>query len=50
MKDEAIAIVVELLRLTAESADVFPPLKSAVGGALHVFELVQVSDGRLPLP
>lgn len=32
-----------LLRLTHASADVFPPLKSAAGGALHIIELVSVS-------
>ena len=31
-----------LLRLTAAAADVFPPLKSAAGGALHIAELVKV--------
>ncbi|KAG8725088.1 hypothetical protein FRC09_008766 [Ceratobasidium sp. 395] len=31
----------QLLRLTAASADAFPPLKSAAGGALHIVELVK---------
>jgi hypothetical protein len=35
-------IVLQLLRLTAASADVFPPLKSASGGALHIAEIVLV--------
>lgn len=46
MKDEAIAIAVALLKLTAQSADVFPPLKIAAGGALHVVQVVQVSVCR----
>jgi hypothetical protein len=32
-----------LLKATAAAADVFPPLKSAAGGALHIAELVRVS-------
>lgn len=36
------AVAVELLKLTADSADVFGPLKSAAGGALHIVQLVQV--------
>ncbi|KAG8793494.1 POC1 centriolar protein A [Ceratobasidium sp. 428] len=34
-------VALQLLRLTAASADVFPPLKSAAGGALHIAELVK---------
>jgi hypothetical protein len=33
----------ELLRLTSESANIFPPLKSAAEGALHIVEIVAVS-------
>ncbi|KAG8795975.1 POC1 centriolar protein A [Ceratobasidium sp. 428] len=32
-------VAFQLLRLTAASADAFPPLKSAAGGALHIVEL-----------
>jgi len=32
-----------LLRLTHDSADAFPPLKSVVGGALNIINLVAVS-------
>jgi hypothetical protein len=31
-----------LLRLTYAAADVFPPLKSAAGGALHIVDMVTV--------
>jgi hypothetical protein len=31
-----------LLKLVHATADVFPPLKAAVGGALHIAELVTV--------
>jgi len=31
-----------LLKLTSATADAFPPLKSAAGGALHIAELVLV--------
>jgi hypothetical protein len=31
-----------LLKLTSASADAFPPLKSAAGGALHIVEMVSV--------
>jgi len=31
-----------LLKLTSATADAFPPLKSAAGGALHIAELVVV--------
>ncbi|KAG8727878.1 hypothetical protein FRC10_005552, partial [Ceratobasidium sp. 414] len=34
-------VVVRLLRLTAESSDVFPPLKGAATSALHVAEAAQ---------
>ncbi|KAF8594480.1 TPR-like protein [Ceratobasidium sp. AG-I] len=34
-------IALQLLRLTAASADVLPPLKSAAGGALHIAEIVK---------
>ncbi|KAG8712833.1 POC1 centriolar protein A [Ceratobasidium sp. 395] len=34
-------IAIELLRLTAAAADVFPPLKSVASGALHIAEIVQ---------
>ncbi|KAG8781747.1 POC1 centriolar protein A [Ceratobasidium sp. 428] len=34
-------VALQLLRLTAASADAFPPLKSAAGGALHIVELVK---------
>jgi hypothetical protein len=36
------AAVLALLRLTSATADVFPPLKSAAGGALHIAEIVVV--------
>ena len=39
---EAGEIALTLLRLTSTSADVFPPLKSATGGALHIAEIVVV--------
>ena len=39
---EAGEIALALLRLTSASADVFPPLKSAAGGALHIVEIVVV--------
>lgn len=35
-------VALVFLRLTHTSADVFPPLKSAIGGALHIIELVAV--------
>lgn len=31
-----------LLRLTYEVADVFPPLKSAAGAAIHIVDMVMV--------
>jgi hypothetical protein len=34
--------VFALLKLTSATADAFPPLKSAAGGALHIAELVVV--------
>ncbi|KAG8718505.1 POC1 centriolar protein A [Ceratobasidium sp. 395] len=34
-------VAIELLRLTAAAADVFPPLKSAASGALHIAEIVK---------
>ncbi|KAG9078027.1 POC1 centriolar protein A, partial [Ceratobasidium sp. UAMH 11750] len=34
-------VALQLLRLTAASADAFPPLKSAAGGALHIAEIVK---------
>ncbi|KAG8685629.1 POC1 centriolar protein A, partial [Ceratobasidium sp. 394] len=34
-------VAVQLLRLTVASADAFPPLKSAAGGALHIAEIVK---------
>jgi hypothetical protein len=34
--------VLALLKLTRATADVFPPLKSAAGGALHIAEIVMV--------
>ncbi|KAG9089613.1 POC1 centriolar protein A [Ceratobasidium sp. UAMH 11750] len=34
-------VALELLRLIAASADMFPPLKSAAGGALHIAEIVK---------
>ncbi|KAF8604737.1 hypothetical protein BDV93DRAFT_81082 [Ceratobasidium sp. AG-I] len=34
-------IALELLRVTAASADVFPPLKSVAGGVLHVAEIIE---------
>ncbi|KAF8594481.1 hypothetical protein BDV93DRAFT_515736 [Ceratobasidium sp. AG-I] len=34
-------IALQLLRLTAASADVFPPLKSAAGDALYIAEIVK---------
>ena len=39
---EAGEIALALLKLTSASADVFPPLKSAAGGALHIAEIVVV--------
>jgi len=39
---EAGEIALALLRLTSVSADVFPPLKGAASGALHVAEIVVV--------
>jgi hypothetical protein len=35
-------VVLQLLRFTSASADVFPPLKSAAAGALHIAEIVSV--------
>jgi hypothetical protein len=35
-------IAFALLKLTGASADAFPPLKSAAGGALHIVEMVSV--------
>ncbi|KAG8773178.1 hypothetical protein FRC12_002685, partial [Ceratobasidium sp. 428] len=34
-------VAIELLRLTTAAADVFPPLKSAASGALHIAEIVK---------
>ncbi|KAG8717318.1 POC1 centriolar protein A [Ceratobasidium sp. 394] len=34
-------VALQLLRLTAASADAFPPLKSAAGGALHIAEIAK---------
>jgi hypothetical protein len=34
--------MLQLLRFTSASADVFPSLKSAAGGALHIAEIVSV--------
>jgi hypothetical protein len=39
---EAGEIALALLRLTSASADIFPPLKSGGGGALHIAEIVVV--------
>jgi hypothetical protein len=39
--------VFALLKLTSASADAFPPLKSAAGGALHIAEIVLVSRYRM---
>ncbi|QRW07261.1 hypothetical protein RhiLY_06260 [Ceratobasidium sp. AG-Ba] len=36
-------VAIQLLRLTAASADVFPPLKSAAGAALHIAEMIKAS-------
>lgn len=36
-------LAVQILRLTVASSDVFPPLKSAAAGALHIAELTRVS-------
>ena len=36
----------ELLRMTAASADVFPPLRSVAEGVLHITDIVEV---RCPL-
>ena len=35
-------VALELLRSTAASADVFPPLKSVAGGVLHIAEIIEV--------
>jgi hypothetical protein len=37
---EAGEVALALLRLARDSADIFPPLKTAAGGALHIAELV----------
>jgi hypothetical protein len=39
--------VFALLKLTSASADAFPPLKSAAGGALHIVEIVLVCRYRM---
>jgi hypothetical protein len=38
-----------LLRLTHAAADVFPPLKGAVGGALHIIDIVKVQVLQLEI-
>ena len=43
MADDVVAISAELLRLTAEYSDLFPPLKIAAGAASHIVQLVQAS-------
>ncbi|QRV93104.1 hypothetical protein RhiJN_21122 [Ceratobasidium sp. AG-Ba] len=34
-------VAIQILRLTAASADAFPPLKSAAGAALHIAEMIK---------
>lgn len=41
--DEGVDVALVFLKLTHAFADVFPPLKSAAGGALHIVESVSVS-------
>ena len=41
--DAGIAAI-RLLEALHEATDVFPPLKSAVGGALHIAKLVKVRE------
>ncbi|KAF8604730.1 hypothetical protein BDV93DRAFT_471203, partial [Ceratobasidium sp. AG-I] len=36
------SVALELLRLTAASADVFPPLKHVAGGGLHIAEIIEL--------
>ena len=43
LSDVGIAAV-RLLEALSASADVFPPLKSAAGGALHFAKLVEVRN------
>lgn len=42
MAQATLSIAFEALRFAANSADVFPPLKTGAAGALHIIQLIQV--------